>query len=1530
MGPLTVCLVVNLYPPFSLGGVENYVRWLARSLSRQGCRVIVFHPTVLADKDDYARESRDDGDIRVWMVNRKPDSPHPMFGDSRLERVFTEVLTEERVEVVHFQHLCGHLAPSLVETAKQLGLPTVLTLHDSWLFCGRGHAIDYLGKPCSGPESLDKCGRCQANGDEGRQYQHAVMTQLRNSYLRRVFDTADLVTVTSQYLRSVGEQAPWLPKEHLLVAPLGLAGFETRPPVPRRPAGPIRLGAFGNFLPFGPDEIDLKGALTLLEAFRQLPEGAFELHFHGRVEGPWKEELAATPGITVHGPFPFDPDPRGELLANLDLVVVPSLIEVCPTVPREAFVAGVPVLASRAGGLPEVVLDGENGLLFEPGDACGLATLLMRFLEEPDLLPTLRSGVRAPLEIARDAAEWMGRYHQLVGDKTPPTTDEIISVVVSTYNRRNYLETALEAFCEQTLPRENYEIIVVDDHSDEPVDDLIRQVEDRVAIRYIRQDRRRGPNAARNAGWRAAKGSIILFFDDDDRPTPRMLAEHLRTHLEHTEPEAAVLGYTGWDPSLEITPVMYHVTRVGKQYFSYPDIPAGQPLPWHYFWTGRSSIKRELLEASGGFDEGFPLPTLDDLELAHRLRDSGITMYYNPRAVSFGLRPLDLGDFCRRSKSHGTGLSVFLRKHEDPDLLDHFNVRDAEDRWLDLELKMERLGSEIAKLAAHPLSELRTSPIRDGSGRVFSAEDLLHRYLCTYFEGFRLSGLVEARARAAEESEEAVPGAPQRLLFLAPELPLFDRSSGGFRLFQILKLAREAGHSVTYIAREPGDVADASRYVDALEALGVEVYPYDPDKILETWDAKVSQPRIDFPAMLEERHFDVAYCYFYEIADLYRDEIRTFSPATKIVVDSVDLHFLREYRRGTFLGDDKVIERALKIRKKELESYAAADVVVTVTDVDRDAALAIDPTLRIEVIPNLHPIPETAGGFRTRRDLVFVGGFNHLPNVEAMQVFCAEVWPAVADRLPDAKLFVVGANPPGAIKGLAGDRVVVTGYVEDTLPYLRQCRISVAPLLYGAGMKGKVGEALAAGLPVVGTTIACEGMGLADGEHVLVADSPAAMIEAIVRLYTDEALWTRLAETGRSHIAGHYSPAAAAAVLGRVLLGGGQGRPPHSESGERRPAHAESGEGRPAHAESGERRPPHAESGERRPAHAEAPGASSYKASIVIPVWNRVDYTTRCLEALAESIPEDYSYEVVVVDNGSTDGTPDLLATLGGDVQVLTNKTNLGFARACNQGARAAKGEWIVFLNNDTEPRAGWLEEMLALAEREDRVGVVGAKLLYPDGTIQHAGVAFTGKAEGKFIVHGEHFDKDVFIDLLPYHLYRKMPADAPYVNKVRDFQVVTGACLAIRRDLFEDVGGFDEAFHNGFEDVDLCLKALQRDQRVVYCPTAVVLHHESKSEGRHDHDLPNARLFHDRWSSFAVPDDERFYREDGFAAESPQEHMTIWRFQESFGRAEELFAAGRYEAALAEYEAFLAVAPDHGGARIKVAVARERLASAV
>lgn len=192
--------------------------------------------------------------------------------------------------------------------------------------------------------------------------------------------------------------------------------------------------------------------------------------------------------------------------------------------------------------------------------------------------------------------------------------------------------------------------------------------------------------------------------------------------------------------------------------------------------------------------------------------------------------------------------------------------------------------------------------------------------------------------------------------------------------------------------------------------------------------------------------------------------------------------------------------------------------------------------------------------------------------------------------------------------------------------------------------------------------------------------------------------------------------------------------------------------------------------------------------SIIIPVYNQWSYTADCLKALSQHDDSLISIEVIVVDNGSTDETALGLAEWRAHwsaLRVETVASNTGFSPACNRGAELSRGEFLVFLNNDTVPQAGWLAPLLQEV-KQPGVGIVGPKLVYPGGqTINHAGYVF---GEGTF-----------------YGIYHEHDAAAPYVNRKRDYQALLGACIIISRDLFFSLGSFSL---EGIEDIDLCLKA--------------------------------------------------------------------------------------------------------------------------
>lgn len=258
----------------------------------------------------------------------------------------------------------------------------------------------------------------------------------------------------------------------------------------------------------------------------------------------------------------------------------------------------------------------------------------------------------------------------------------------------------------------------------------------------------------------------------------------------------------------------------------------------------------------------------------------------------------------------------------------------------------------------------------------------------------------------------------------------------------------------------------------------------------------------------------------------------------------------------------------------------------------------------------------------------------------------------------------------------------------------------------------------------------------------------------------------------------------------------------------------------------------------------EASERKSVQVSIIIPVFNRLDLTRQCLEAVRRNTPAG-QYELIIVDNGSSDGTTEFLCREqdAGRLRVILNPENRGFARACNQGARAAAGPYLLFLNNDTEVQPGWFEPLVAVLDADPKVGAAGSKLLFPNGTIQHVGV---------IIIDDQKSGKG----LVPSHIHYREIVDPSRVNQSMTFQALTAACLLMRRSVFEQTHGFEEDYRNGYEDVDLCFKIQECGWLMVYEPRSVVIHFESQSGiERVSHEKDNFERLKRTWTGRIVPD---------------------------------------------------------------------------
>jgi GT2 family glycosyltransferase/glycosyltransferase involved in cell wall biosynthesis len=350
--------------------------------------------------------------------------------------------------------------------------------------------------------------------------------------------------------------------------------------------------------------------------------------------------------------------------------------------------------------------------------------------------------------------------------------------------------------------------------------------------------------------------------------------------------------------------------------------------------------------------------------------------------------------------------------------------------------------------------------------------------------------------------------------------PTPDQDSGSLRMLNLMRLLREAGYAVSFL---PDNRAHAGKYTQALQALGVQAlyHPFVADPV-----AWLRLHGRSLNAVVLSRHY---------VAVNYVGLVRLYAPQARLIFDTVDVHHLREQRAAELTGSSEMAMQAARTRAQELKLMRECDVTLVVSAAEKELLAGELPSARIEVLSNIHEIPGRRREFGERRDLVFVGGFQHPPNVDAVLWFVNDVFPRVRAALPGIVFHVIGSKAPRNILELAHDGVQVHGFVEDIAPFMDGSRLALAPLRYGAGVKGKINMAMSHGLPVVATTPAAEGMHARNGEDLLVADTPEEFAAAIVRAYGDATLWKKLSDNGLANVREHFSFDAARTALHRIL-----------------------------------------------------------------------------------------------------------------------------------------------------------------------------------------------------------------------------------------------------------------------------------------------------------------------------------------------------------------------------------------------------------
>ena len=353
------------------------------------------------------------------------------------------------------------------------------------------------------------------------------------------------------------------------------------------------------------------------------------------------------------------------------------------------------------------------------------------------------------------------------------------------------------------------------------------------------------------------------------------------------------------------------------------------------------------------------------------------------------------------------------------------------------------------------------------------------------------------------------------ILVVDSYVPLHDRDAGSLRLLKIVRMLREARFNVIFL---PDNYAPLQPYTMELQTLGVEVLHHTESGRTQKKALEEVVPSLDFAWICRP-----------ELFAKYAASVRR-NGATRILYDTIDLHFVRKRREYELFGGD--VADWQKSEREELAAARAADATIVVTTAERDVLLAAGIE-HVFVVPTLHdPESHTTREFEERSGVLFIGGYNHTPNVDAAKWLCEEIMPIVWRERPEISVTLLGSNPPESVLALQSPKVRVPGFLPDVSRYFETSRVFVAPIRFGAGMKGKVGHALSYGLPTVLTTIAAEGFGLTDERDCLIADDAETFARGILRAYCDREVWDGLSRSAVAAI----EPFTMAAVKPQLLL----------------------------------------------------------------------------------------------------------------------------------------------------------------------------------------------------------------------------------------------------------------------------------------------------------------------------------------------------------------------------------------------------------
>jgi GT2 family glycosyltransferase/glycosyltransferase involved in cell wall biosynthesis len=499
----------------------------------------------------------------------------------------------------------------------------------------------------------------------------------------------------------------------------------------------------------------------------------------------------------------------------------------------------------------------------------------------------------------------------------------------------------------------------------------------------------------------------------------------------------------------------------------------------------------------------------------------------------------------------------------------------------------------------------------------------------------------------------------KNILYFSPEAPNFDQSSGGNRLLEILKILVGLDYNIYFFVNDSIN----TKYINMLRDLGIKTFEAPHKNVLQ----ELKKSNINF---------NFAFFSWWNAGEEHIESVKKLYPGIKIIVDSVDVHWVREERGGLFSQDRK---------EREKKTYLSSDVLLVVTEEDKQNVIKECGNIKIKILSNIHR--EESKKFKDGKDIIFVGGFKHTPNVHAAIKAFNIYNRFIVETGSEAKFYIVGNDPPEEIKALHnGTNVIVTGYVEDLKPYYLKSKVLLAPLTWGAGIKGKICQAVMNRVPILTSTIGSEGFGFENFEDCFIARSDREFINSLKIVYSlPEKILENITKNAFLKVDNITSVDNATVILKSVLE-----KQPH--------------------------------------------------VVVSILTYNNNLLLDSCLKSIQEKT-EHPNYTVIVTDNACSKETEKIVSSYN-NITYIGNKKNDYFIKPNNLIIQNYTDSDILLLNDDVEIKSKcWLTHLQEAAYSAGYIACSGGKSVSPNGMLLEAGAQLFNDGTGLNIGMSENPD---------------------------------------------------------------------------------------------------------------------------------------------------------------------------------------------